>query len=115
VGHGQSAIVDRRNLVIAKIEECVVQHAQEPWAMLARGTQSPVLGEIEVGVIVQLHLKCKHQNITNPISIAQKANTEICIKANTEIVQLHLKHKHQNVTNPISIDQKANIKANNSK
>jgi hypothetical protein len=51
--------------------------------MLAHGTQSPILGEVEVGVIVQLHLKHRNKNITNPISIAQKANTEICIKANS--------------------------------
>jgi hypothetical protein len=43
--------------------------------MLAHGTQSPILGEVEVGVIVQLHLKRNHQNVTNPKSIAQKANT----------------------------------------
>jgi hypothetical protein len=36
--------------------------------MLARGTLSPILGEVEVGVIVQLHLKRKHKNVTNPIS-----------------------------------------------
>jgi hypothetical protein len=51
--------------------------------MLARGTQSPILGEVEVGVIVQFHLKRRHKNVTNPIPIAQKANTEICIKVNS--------------------------------
>jgi hypothetical protein len=35
--------------------------------MLAHGTQSPVLGEVEVGVIIQLHLKHRHKNVTNPI------------------------------------------------
>jgi hypothetical protein len=50
--------------------------------MLARGTQSPIIGEVEVEVIVQLHLKCRHKNVTNSISIAQGANTEIFIKAN---------------------------------
>jgi hypothetical protein len=49
--------------------------------MLARGTQSPILSEVEVGAIIQLHLKHRHKNVTNPISIAQQANTEICIKA----------------------------------
>jgi hypothetical protein len=51
--------------------------------MLAHGTQSPILGEVEVGVIIQLHLKRRHKNVTNPIPIAQKVNTEICIKANS--------------------------------
>jgi hypothetical protein len=55
----------------------------ESRAMLAHGTQSPILGEVEVGAIIQLHLKRRHQNVTNPISIAQKVNTEICIKANS--------------------------------
>jgi hypothetical protein len=50
--------------------------------MLARGTQSLVLSEVEVWVIVQLHLKCKHKNVTNPMPIAQKVNTEICVKVN---------------------------------
>jgi hypothetical protein len=50
--------------------------------MLAHGTQSPIIGEVEVGVIVQLHLKRRHKNVTNSMPIAQKANTEICIKAN---------------------------------
>jgi hypothetical protein len=48
--------------------------------MLAHGTQSPILGEVEVGVIVQLHLKRRHKNVTHPITKAQKANTEIYIK-----------------------------------
>jgi hypothetical protein len=36
-----------------------------------------------VRVIVQLHLKHRHINVTNPISISQKANIEIYIKANS--------------------------------
>jgi hypothetical protein len=51
--------------------------------MLARRTQPPVLSEVEVGVIVQLHLKRGHKNVTNPITKAQEANTEICIKRTT--------------------------------
>jgi hypothetical protein len=50
--------------------------------MLAHGTQSTILGEVEVMVIVQLHLKHRYKNVTNPIPIAQKANTKIYIKAN---------------------------------
>jgi hypothetical protein len=51
--------------------------------MLARGTQPPVLGDVEVGVIIQLHLKRRHKNVTNLITKAQKANIEICIKQTT--------------------------------
>jgi hypothetical protein len=48
--------------------------------MLARGTKPPILGEVEVGVIVQLYLKRGHKNVTNPTIKAQKANTAICNK-----------------------------------
>jgi hypothetical protein len=50
--------------------------------MLAHGTQSPIVGEVEVRVVIRLHLKRIHKNVTNPMPIAQYANTEICIKAN---------------------------------
>jgi hypothetical protein len=52
-----------------------------PRAVLALGTQSPILSKVEVRVIIQLHLKDKHKNVTNPISIARKVNTKNCIKA----------------------------------
>jgi hypothetical protein len=45
--------------------------------MLARGAQSPIIGEVEVGVTVQLHLKRRHKNVTHPITKAQKVNTEL--------------------------------------
>jgi hypothetical protein len=80
MGRAESATVDWSIPIVAKTDECVVKHSREPRAMLASGTQSPVLGEVEVGVIVQLHLKLRHKNVTNPITKAQKANTEICIK-----------------------------------
>jgi hypothetical protein len=38
---------------------------------------------VEVWVIIQLHLKCRHKNVTNPISIARKVNTENYIKASS--------------------------------
>jgi hypothetical protein len=72
VGRRQSAMVDRSIPVVAKMDECIISHSQEPRAMLARGTQPPVLGEVKVGVIVQLHLKHRHKNVTNPITKAQK-------------------------------------------
>jgi hypothetical protein len=40
--------------------------------MLAHGTQPPVLDEVKVGVIVQLYLKRRHKNVTNPMTKAQK-------------------------------------------
>jgi hypothetical protein len=39
--------------------------------MLTHGTQSPIIGEVEVGVIVQLHMKRRQKNVTNPMPIAR--------------------------------------------
>jgi hypothetical protein len=83
MGHGQSATVDRSVPVIAKIDECVVLHSQEPWAMLACGTQCAILGEVEVGVIIQLHLKCRDKNVTNPIIKRSKSKYRNLYKANS--------------------------------
>jgi hypothetical protein len=52
MGHRQPATVDRSIPVIAKMEECIIWHSREPRAVLAHGTQSPILDEVEVGVIV---------------------------------------------------------------
>jgi hypothetical protein len=57
VDHGQAATVDRNFPAVAKANESVVEHLQELRAMLAHGTQSPVLGEEEVGVVVHVQLK----------------------------------------------------------
>jgi hypothetical protein len=57
VNHGQAAAVDRNIPTVAEVNDCIIEHSQEPWAMLARGTQSPILGEEEVGVVVHVHLK----------------------------------------------------------
>jgi hypothetical protein len=34
--------------------------------MLAYGTQPPILSDGDVGVVVHVHLKHNHENITNP-------------------------------------------------
>jgi hypothetical protein len=83
VDPAQSATVDRSVPIIAKTDECIVYHSWEPRAMLASGTHSLIIGEVEVGVVIHLHLKCRHKNVTNPMPIAQYANTKICIKANS--------------------------------
>jgi hypothetical protein len=51
--------------------------------MLARGTHPPVLGEVKVGVIVQLHLKRRHKNVTNPITKAPKSKYKNLYKADS--------------------------------
>jgi hypothetical protein len=43
------------------------------------------VGDRVLGSPCAHHLKCRHQNVTNPISIAQKVNTEICIKVNSSM------------------------------
>jgi hypothetical protein len=58
-------MVDRTVSIVAKMEECVVHLSRETQAMLARGTQPSILGEVEVGVIVQHHLKHGHQKYRN--------------------------------------------------
>jgi hypothetical protein len=47
--------------IIAEIEECVVEHSWKPQALLAHGIKSPILGEEEVVVVVQVHLKTQPQ------------------------------------------------------
>jgi hypothetical protein len=76
-------MVDQSVPVVTKADECVVQHSQEPRAMQARGTQSPILNEVEVRVIIWLHLKCRHNNVTNPLSNVHKANMEFYRKVNS--------------------------------
>jgi hypothetical protein len=76
-------MVDRSVPIGTKADECVVQHSREPRAMQARGTQFPILSEVKVRVIVWLHLKHRHNNVTNPLSNVQKENRGICIKANS--------------------------------
>jgi hypothetical protein len=51
--------------------------------MLAHETKSPVLGEEEVGVVIQVHLKTQPQKVTDPKMIHLKKRAEICIKANS--------------------------------
>jgi hypothetical protein len=50
--------------------------------MLAHGTQCPILGEVELGVIVQLHLKRRHKKVTNPIIKSLKSKYRNLYKAN---------------------------------
>jgi hypothetical protein len=50
--------------------------------MLAHGTQCPILGEVEVRVIVQLHLKRRDKNFTNPIIKSSKRKYRNLYKVN---------------------------------
>jgi hypothetical protein len=84
IGHRKAAVVDRDFPVIAEMEECVVEHSPETRAMLAHRTKPPILGEEEVGVVIQAHLKTQPQKHYWPQTIhLEKIETEICIKANS--------------------------------
>jgi hypothetical protein len=50
--------------------------------MLAHRTEPPVLGEVEAGVIIHLHLKHRHKNVTNPIIKSSKSKCRNLHKAN---------------------------------
>jgi hypothetical protein len=63
IDHRQAASVDRDFPIVAEAEECIVEHSWEPWAMLAYGTKSPILGENEVGVFVHVHQKTQPQKM----------------------------------------------------
>jgi hypothetical protein len=52
--------------------------------MLARGTQSPIVNEVEVGVIVQLHLKRRYKNVTNPMPIDSSESKYINLYKNEQ-------------------------------
>jgi hypothetical protein len=72
--HRHVTAVDRNVPIIAELEECVVQHSREPRAMLARGTKAPILNDGDMGVVIHVHLKYKHKNITNPKVIISEKN-----------------------------------------
>jgi hypothetical protein len=57
MGHRHPTAVDKNIPIVAKLEECVVQHSREPRAMLARGAKAPILIDGDVGVLVHVHLK----------------------------------------------------------
>jgi hypothetical protein len=83
MGYGQSITVDQSVPVVAKTDECIVWHSQEPRAMLAHGTQSSILSEVEVGIIILLHLKHRHKNVTHPITKNSKSECRNLYKANS--------------------------------
>jgi hypothetical protein len=59
-----SATVDWSVPVIAKTDDCIVQHSQKPRAVLPHIAQPTILGEVEVGVIIQLHPKDGHNKMS---------------------------------------------------
>jgi hypothetical protein len=42
--------------VVAEAKERVPKHLRKPWAVLARGTKTPILTKGTVGVVVHVHL-----------------------------------------------------------
>jgi hypothetical protein len=58
--------------------------------MLARGTQPPILGEVKLGIIIQLHLKCRHKHVTNPIIKSSKSKYRNLYKANSNKLKVKM-------------------------
>jgi hypothetical protein len=57
MGHRYATVVDRNIPIVAELAECIIQHSQEPRAMLARGAKPPILSDGEVGVVFHVHLR----------------------------------------------------------
>jgi hypothetical protein len=45
--------------IVAEAEKSIVKHSQEPRAMLAHGTQPPILSDGDMGVVSHVHLKAQ--------------------------------------------------------
>jgi hypothetical protein len=57
MSHRHATAVDQNIPIVAEVEECVVWHLLEPWAMLAHGTKPPIFSDGDVGVVIHVHLK----------------------------------------------------------
>jgi hypothetical protein len=57
MSHGHASTVDWNIPVVSEVKERIVYHLQEPGAMLAYGTPPPILGDGDVGVVIQVHVK----------------------------------------------------------
>jgi hypothetical protein len=57
--HGHVSMVDRYIPVVSEVEKRFVKHSWEPRAMLAHGTQPPILSDGDMGVVVHVHLKAQ--------------------------------------------------------
>jgi hypothetical protein len=57
--HGHASMVDWYIPIVAEAEKSIVKHSQEPRAMLAHGTQPPILSDGDMGVVSRVHLKAQ--------------------------------------------------------
>jgi hypothetical protein len=55
--HGYASTVDRYVPVVAEVEKRIVKHSRKLRAMLAHGTQPPILSDGDVGTLAHVHLK----------------------------------------------------------
>jgi hypothetical protein len=60
------AAVARDRPIVAKSDESTQELSWEPQAVSARGLEEAILIECTVGVVIHVHLKNSHENITNP-------------------------------------------------
>jgi hypothetical protein len=52
--------------VLVESDESAQDLSWEPWVVSARGPEEAILVESTVGVVIYVHLKNSHENITNP-------------------------------------------------
>jgi hypothetical protein len=85
-----TATVDGDRPIRAESNDSDQEFLWKPRVVSARGTEVSILAEGAVGVIIHVHLKNGHENVTNPKIISAKVKTKNCNRANNskEIVKM---------------------------
>jgi hypothetical protein len=61
-----AATIEGDRPVVVKAEQCIPTRSWKPRAVLASGTKTSIITKRAVGVIIHVHLRNSHENITNP-------------------------------------------------
>jgi hypothetical protein len=65
VGLKGTAVVAGDWPIVAKLNESAQEHSWEPRAVSTRGPEEAILAKCTVGVVIHVHVKNNHKNITN--------------------------------------------------
>jgi hypothetical protein len=60
------AAVSGNRPIVEELDESAQERSWEPRAVLACGPEEAILAECTVGVVIEAHMKNRHENITNP-------------------------------------------------
>jgi hypothetical protein len=60
-----AAMIEGDRLIVVEAEECIPTRSWKPRTVLARGTKTSIIAKGTVGVIIHVHLRNCHENITN--------------------------------------------------